>query len=102
MSATAEQRRTLAEHLTGGDLNASTALHPAPACASTAPQLGAGPDVVGWGVGLENQRHFGPGVTSLTAADRFMSWSDYETILIFKSASWVKIVNMVTNELIFM
>ncbi|GAB5413959.1 MAG: PQQ-binding-like beta-propeller repeat protein [Congregibacter sp.] len=66
---TADERKSLAVHLTGTDLSALNPAPEAPACDATETvATGINPDVAGWGVTLDNSRHFDRDKTSLTAA----------------------------------
>lgn len=68
---TGDERKALAVHLTGTDLNALNPMPQAPACeaeADAATSTAAAPDTQGWGVTLDNSRHFDESKTSLKAA----------------------------------
>lgn len=68
---TAQQRRLLAEHLTGQQLGDTVAVQPAPQCDAklAAFDFDAPPDALGWGVSHDNRRYFSPGMAGLTADD---------------------------------
>ena len=65
-----EQRRALAEHLTGQSVEVSHA-PPAPDCTGTAAEFdfAAQPDAQGWGVTLDNRRFFDRNITRLRGTD---------------------------------
>ena len=67
----ADQRRAVAQYLTGQQLGAAERLPPAPACAAQLAEFDFNkpPRTEGWGVSLGNQRHFSEDVAGLTAAD---------------------------------
>ena len=65
-----QERAALAHWLTGSDPE-QVAVQPAPACKgdAAAMKFGGGPETAGWGVTLDNRRHFSDDITSLTAGD---------------------------------
>lgn len=67
----ADQRRLVAEYLTGAKLDQTAGAPPAPQCsaAMAAFDFNAPPKAQGWGVDLDNRRYFSPVVAGLTAAD---------------------------------
>lgn len=66
-----QERRTLAQHLTGQSLAAGEQAAPAPTCQGerAAFDFSARPDAQGWGVTRNNQRYFSSDITSLRASD---------------------------------
>lgn len=74
------ERRALVTHLTGRAPAPPGRSLAAPACAQAAraAHTGSGPDVRGWGVDLDNRRHFDDTVTALSAAtlaDLELKWA---------------------------
>lgn len=67
----ADQRRAVAQYLTGQQLGAADALPPAPACSAPLAEFDFDkpPRADGWGVSSGNQRHFSEDVAGLAAAD---------------------------------
>ncbi len=65
---TAEERVALAHWLTGSDPE-QAAVQPAPMCEGDVAEVAvaSGPETAGWGVTLDNRRHFDESITSLTA-----------------------------------
>ena len=71
------ERRALVTHLTGRAPAPPGESLTAPSCAQPA-RAGSGPDVRGWGVELDNRRHFDETVTALSAAtlaDLELKWA---------------------------
>ena len=68
---TDDQRRAVAEHLTGQQLGDKNTLPPAPACSAelAAFDFSKPPHSRGWGVSHSNQRHFAAKAAGLSAAD---------------------------------